>query len=235
MQDFAERKRAAAASHKGDHAEGATVIASVLHLKVGASLLVVRIEDGRGQQFAMRKNIFHHNRCAMISRGGRRGLNQRAKRDEAVSGGDLRKAMLVRISDDQRDPFEGGNLFGGALRIASGNNDLRRRIRAMDAPNGGTRILVGRRSYGTCVQDDDFGCSRRSSSRQTALGQLAFDGRTVGLGGATTEVFNIEIAHGSIIWAPPDSTGSSVLLCEDCFPANQNPGRLKYPTAAALD
>ena len=62
-QDFAEGKRAAAAAHKGDHAEGAAVVASVLHLEVGASLLVVGIEDRRGQQFGVGKNIFHHNRA----------------------------------------------------------------------------------------------------------------------------------------------------------------------------
>ncbi len=148
-------------------------------------------------------------------------LDQRAKRDEAISGGDLGKAMLVRIADDERDAFEGGNLFGRALCIASGNNDLRGGIRTMDAPDGGTGILIGRRGYGTGVQDDDFGGSRRGGSRQTALGQLAFDGRTVGLGGATTEVFNIETAHRSIIWAPPDSTGSSVLLRKIVFRPNK--------------
>ena len=75
VQDFAERKRAAAATHKGDHAEGATVITSVLHLEVRASLLVVRIEDRCGEQLGMGKNILHHYRRAVIGRR-RQGLEQ---------------------------------------------------------------------------------------------------------------------------------------------------------------
>ena len=156
-----------------------------------------------------------------------RGLDQRAKRDKAISGGDLGKAMLVRIADDERDAFEGGNLLGRALRIASGNNDLRaeglaRWMRRMAARASWSAEEVTVQVFKTTTS----AAAAVAGSRQTALGQLAFDGRTVGLGGATTEIFNIETAHRSIIWAPPDSTGSSVLLREDCFPAEQNPVRL---------
>jgi hypothetical protein len=63
------------------------------------------------------------------------------------------------------------------------------------APNGRARILIGRRGHGARVQYNDFGFRRVTGSRQPSLGQLAFNRGAVGLGGATTEVFNIETTH----------------------------------------
>ena len=42
---------------KRDHAEGAAVIATILHLEVGAGALVGGIENRRGQQFRVSKNV----------------------------------------------------------------------------------------------------------------------------------------------------------------------------------
>ena len=188
-QDFAEGKRAAAATHEGDHAEGTTVVATVLHLEIGTSLLVIRIEDRGGEQFGVSKNVFHHNRRALTNRQGRRGVDRRAwagnhrpenywqriidqgaQRDEAVSGGDLSQTMLVRVADDERNAVEGGDLLRGTLRIAAGNNDSGSGIRAMDAPDRRPCILIRGRGDGAGVQDDDFGFGRRAGPRQSPLG-----------------------------------------------------------------
>ena len=128
-------------------------------------------------------------------------VSQRTKRNEPITGGDLGKAMLVRIAHHERNAIEGGDLLGSALRIASGDEDAGRRVGAMNAADGRTRILIGGRGDGAGVQYNEFGFRRRAGSRQTAIGQLALNRRAVGLGGATSEVFYKETAHGSIIWA----------------------------------
>lgn len=63
----------------------------------------------------------------------------------------------MRVADHQRNPFEGGDFLGSALRITSGHNDAGAWIGAMDAADGSTRILVSRRGYGAGVQDNEFG------------------------------------------------------------------------------
>ncbi len=131
--------------------------------------------------------------------------------------------MLVRVADDERDAVERGNLLGSALGIASGHQDAGRRVGAMDAPDGGARILIGRRSDGAGIQNDDFGLGCGACPRQSALGQLAFNGRAVGLGGSTSEIFHVETAHQIIIWVVgvvpeplslgPSIEGTGIPLC----------------------
>ncbi len=220
LQDFCERQRAAAPAHVGDHAERAAVVASVLHLEVGSGLLVVGIKYRRGQQFGVCKDIVHHDRrpanggLALTNQGihGNKRAQRdqirrhcigrnRIRRDQPAGGGQFAEAMLVRVAHHQRDAVDGGDFLGGALRIASGNQDAGSGVQAMNAPDGRTRVVIGRRGDRTGVQHHDLGLGRGGGTRQSLIGQLAFNGCAIGLGGAAPEVFYIETAHGSIISA----------------------------------
>ena len=84
----------------------------------------------------------------------------------------------------------------------------------MDAADGRTRVVIGRGGDGTGVQHHDLGLGGGGGARQSLIGQLAFNGGAVGLGGAASEVFYKETAHGSIISAlgvgpAPFSTGAA--------------------------
>ena len=90
---------------------------------------------------------------------------------------------------------EGGDFFGGALGVAAGDYDLAGRVFAMDAADGGASVLIGCAGDGAGIENDEFGLFRRRCAMQSAIAELAFQGRAVGLSGAATEVFNVETGH----------------------------------------
>lgn len=107
--------------------------------------------------------------------------------------------MLVRIADDLGDAGKSGEFLGGTLGVASGDHDLRVRVFAMDAADGGTRVLVSRCSDGTGVEHDYFGASDLVGALESALLELTFDGSTIGLGGPTSEILDVEGGHIPIL------------------------------------
>ena len=69
----------------------------------------------------------------------------------------------------------------------------------MNAADGGTRVLIGRRGDGAGVQDDDFGFCGGGGALQPAVEQLALDGGAIGLGRAASEVLDMISRHKAII------------------------------------
>ena len=62
--------------------------------------------------------------------------------------------MLVRIADHLGYAGQGGDLLWSALRVAAGDHDLRIRIFAMNAADGGPGVLISGGSYGAGVEDN---------------------------------------------------------------------------------
>src|SRR5690349_24557745 len=69
------------------------------------------------------------------------------------------------------------------------------------APNGCARVLIGRKSHCTSVENHDICLGSSANTAQTRIGKLALNGRPIGLGGATSEVLNVVTLHGVIIAA----------------------------------
>ena len=67
------------------------------------------------------------------------------------------------------------------------------------APNGGASVLIGRGSHRTGVKNDDIGFGGGVYASQTGVCKLAFNGRSVCLGGAASEVLDVVTPHGVII------------------------------------
>ena len=135
----------------------------------------------------------------MFGSGSRRG--DISQRHESRAAGDLRQLVLVRVSDDQRDALDAGELGRSALRIAAGDHDAGLWIGAMNASNRRARILIGAGGDGASIQYNDFGFCRSRGSHKPNFAELSFNRSAVCLSGATAEVFHIKTAHGSIIWA----------------------------------
>jgi len=105
------------------------------------------------------------------------------------------------ISNHPSDAFERRNLFGNALRVASGNQDFGLRLLPADAADGRASVLIGRRSYRTGVENDDSGVGSCVNAPQTVVRKLAFDGRPIRLRRAASEVLNVVTSHSAIIAA----------------------------------
>jgi DNA repair photolyase len=104
----------------------------------------------------------------------------------------------MRIADDPLDAVHPRKLFRRALRIAAGYQYAGGRVFTANPADGGSGIVVCRRRYGTCVEDDDFGNVARFSQRQPARGQLRFERGAVGLGGPTSEILHKDARSGHV-------------------------------------
>jgi hypothetical protein len=107
--------------------------------------------------------------------------------------------MLVRVADHLRNARQGSDFFRSALGVAAGDHDLAAGILAVDAADGGARVLISGRSHAARINYHYFGLSRGLGWLKPAVAELAFDSRAVGLGGAAAEVLYIETGHVSIL------------------------------------
>lgn len=107
--------------------------------------------------------------------------------------------MFVGVADDLGYARQGGDFFWGALGVASGDDDLAVGILTVDAADGSSGIVVGGSSDRASIQDDDFGAGGASVTLEAALLELALDGGAIGLGGAASEILDIESCHGSSV------------------------------------
>ena len=65
--------------------------------------------------------------------------------------------MFVGVADYGGDAGECGDFFGGALGVASGDDDFRVGITALYAADGGAGVLIGGVGDGAGVEDDEIG------------------------------------------------------------------------------
>jgi len=111
----------------------------------------------------------------------------------------LRQQMFVRIADDLGDAGDGGDFFGSALGVASRDDDLGVGILAVDAADGGAGIVIGGGGDGAGVEHDEFGAGDGGSAVESLLLELALDRGAVGLGGAASEILDVESSHGTSV------------------------------------
>ena len=133
----------------------------------------VRMKRGRGDK--------------IVRRDGGRGAGKRI--DE------LRDLRFVGVSDDPRDSWKRGQFLGGALGVATGDEDADIRIGGMKLANGVAGLGVGGGCDSTGIDDNDVSSGGRGGGSEAAIDQLPLDGGAIGLRGAATELFDEETWH----------------------------------------
>src|SRR5271156_3014261 len=106
--------------------------------------------------------------------------------------------MLMGVADHSGYAGQRRNFLGSALGVASRDNNLRQRILALHAPDGGARVLIGGTGYGAGIQYDEVGLCCRGWVQPPRC-ELAFEDGAVGLSGAASEVFHVVGGHGTIV------------------------------------
>ena len=103
---------------------------------------------------------------------------------------------MVGVADNPFDAIERCELFGRALRIASGNEDTSAMIRGMNVADRIARLRVGGSGDGACVQDDDFRVAMIALAHQSAIEHLPLNRGGVRVRRAATEVFDGKSCQG---------------------------------------
>ena len=99
------------------------------------------------------------------------------------------------VADDVSDAGEGGEFFRCALRVAAGDDNFGGGILVVDFADGVASLSVGGSGDGTGVEDYDFGGGGVSRRGKAEIAELAFEGGAVGMGGAATELVDVEGGH----------------------------------------
>src|SRR6266436_1516185 len=89
----------------------------------------------------------------------------------------------------------GGQLFGGALGVAAGDDEADSGVGGVKLSNGIAGLSVGGSGDGAGVDDNDVGGCGRGGGGATTVEQLALEGGTVSLGGTATKLFYEEARH----------------------------------------
>lgn len=103
--------------------------------------------------------------------------------------------VLVRVTDDPGDAGKRREFFGSALRVASGGDDARVGILAMDAANGFAGFGVGGGGDGTGVKDDDVSGGIGFSGSAALRAEAVANRVSISLRGAAAEVLDEEGHH----------------------------------------
>jgi len=101
----------------------------------------------------------------------------------------------VRVADYQVHARQGGDFFWCALRVTTSDYDFRFRIFSSYAPNCRAGVLIGARGYRTCVENHERGFGGRGRTVKSAIFELAFERRAIGLGSAAAKVLYIKSGH----------------------------------------
>ena len=135
-------------------------------------------------------------------------LAQNAGRDKRVRGNGGERdeirviirergdGVLVRIADDPGDSGKRGELFGSALRVASGGDDAGGGILAVDAANGFASFGVGGGGDGAGVEDDNVGGGVGFGGGAALRAEAVANCVGVSLRGAAAKVLDEEGGHG---------------------------------------
>ena len=111
----------------------------------------------------------------------------------------LGELVFVRVADYAGYSRQGCDFFGSALGVASRDDDLGVGILAVDAADGGAGIVIGGGGDGAGVEHDEFGAGDGGSAVESLLLELALDRGAVGLGGAASEILDVESSHGTSV------------------------------------
>lgn len=117
---------------------------------------------------------------------------------EAMVQGEFSELVFVGVADHAGDAGQGGDFRGGALGVASGDDDFSQRVLALNPADGGAGILIGGMCDGAGVQDDEVGLGGWRVGEAAAF-ELAFEGGAIGLSGAASKVFDVEGGHGTMV------------------------------------
>ena len=112
-------------------------------------------------------------------------------RDGYHFGGHFCDERFVAVADDRVDFGEGGEFLGGALGVASGDNDADPGIFASNAAQVGAGLAVGFGGDATGIYNYDVGVGGLGSRVKSAHAQAGGNGLTVGTAGAAAEVFDV--------------------------------------------
>ncbi len=132
-----ERDGAAGSARSGNDAEGAAIVAAVLHLEVGPGLVRGGGEGQRGEFGVGEVFIYENLRGRLRNRCD--GTESRRATDACC---DLGRQSLVAIADDRIHALKGGDFVRGALGIAAGNDDPGLGIASVDAADKGAGCAV---------------------------------------------------------------------------------------------
>ncbi len=99
------------------------------------------------------------------------------------------------IADDPGNAGERGEFFGGTLGVTAGDDDLDGGVGGVKFSDGVAGLGIGGGGHRTRVDDNDVSGGGISHGTESALAQLALDGRAVRLRGAATELFDEEGRH----------------------------------------
>jgi hypothetical protein len=102
--------------------------------------------------------------------------------------------VLVRIADDPSHTRKSGDFRGGALGVATSDEDSGAGVMGVNAADSGAGGAIGVGGYGAGVEDDELG--RVGGSRfEIASDELTRNGRTIGLRRTTAEIFDVKTGH----------------------------------------
>jgi hypothetical protein len=102
---------------------------------------------------------------------------------------------FVGVADDPGDAGECGELFGGALGVAAGDNDASGGICGVEFSNGAAGLGVRGGGYCASVDDDYVGAGGFGRGSEASFEELAFEGGAIGLSGAAAELFDVKGVH----------------------------------------
>jgi hypothetical protein len=109
------------------------------------------------------------------------------------------QTVFVRVPKYGRHPRQSRNFVGRTLRVTASHDDLTLRIFAVDATDGGARVLVCGGGDRAGIQYDKLCLVGRVSPLKTPLGKLAFQGSAVRLRRATSEILYVKTGHACIV------------------------------------
>jgi hypothetical protein len=100
----------------------------------------------------------------------------------------------VTVADHGGDAVKRGDFARGALRIATGHHNLRRRVGAVRAANKGARLAVGLGGHAARIDDKHFGI-REPLHAMAGEEQAAPQRFAVGARRPATEVLHVKAGH----------------------------------------
>ncbi len=153
--DLAHRHRARIPPTVRDDAEGATVIAAVLHLDEGAALALDPVDQVR-RRFPHRHDVVDDDLFFPAEAERRRGFEMRARRAPG------RAVELLGIAEHAVDLDHAGEGLGLGLGGATGDDDARIGPLALEAPNGLARLAHRFARHRAGIDDHGVVEARRS-------------------------------------------------------------------------